>query len=87
MKRNTVPDFKTEPILEDGAVFTKRGAIVALEFEGDTGLFFCTNAGGRLDTDRAEFDTREERDEALLATVRLYLDEGWQLVGEGATDE
>ena len=65
-------------ILANGAVLTKRGQIVVLELEGDTGLFYCSNAGG-LDTDRKTFDSREERDEALLRTVRLYLGEGWQM--------
>jgi hypothetical protein len=76
-----VTTLNTTAILENGAVLTKHGQIVALELEGDTGLFYCSNAGG-LDTDRKTFDTRQERDEALLRTVRLYLDEGWQLVGE-----
>lgn len=71
----------TTAILENGAILTKHAAIVDLELEGDTGLFYCSNAGG-LDTDRAQFDSRQERDEALLRTVRLYLDEGWRLVGE-----
>lgn len=71
----------TAAILEYGAVLTKHGAIVDLELEGDTGLFYCSNAGG-FDTDRKTFDTREERDEALLRTVRLYLDKGWTLAGE-----
>lgn len=72
----------TAPILESGAVLTKHGAIVDLEVEGDSGLFFCTNEGGVLDTDRAEFDTRQERDEALLRTVKLYVKDGWTLAGE-----
>lgn len=74
--------LNTAAILEDGAVLTKLGAIVDLELEGDTGLFFMSKVNGALDSDRAEFDTRQERDEALLRTVRLYLDEGWQLAGE-----
>jgi hypothetical protein len=69
-------------ILENGAVLTKAGAVVDLEMEGDLGLFFCSNDGGVLDTDRAAFDTRQERDEALLRTVGLYVEDGWTLVGE-----
>lgn len=72
----------TAPILENGAVLTKAGAIVDLELEGDRGLFFCTNEGGVLDTDRAEFDSKQERDEALLRTVGLYVGAGWMLAGE-----
>lgn len=73
----------TAPILQNGAVLTKAGTIVDLELEGDCGLFFCTNEGGVLDTDRATFDSRQERDEALLRTVALYVEAGWTLAGEG----
>lgn len=72
----------TAPILENGAVLTKAGAIVDLELEGDRGLFFMSKVAGVLDTDRAEFDTRKERDEALLRTVGLYVADGWTLAGE-----
>lgn len=74
--------INTEHVLATGAVFTKPGAVVNLEPDGDRDLFFMSNVGGVLDTDRAVFDSREERDEALLRTVRLYLAEGWQLAGE-----
>jgi len=71
--------LNTAEILANGAVLTKAGTIVDLELEGDLGLFFCSSTNG---TDRAQFDTREERDEALLRTVGLYVKDGWTLAGE-----
>ena len=79
-----MPTLDTAAILESGAVLTMHGAIVDLELEGDTGLFFASKVGPMLDTDRAEFDTKQERDDALLNTVRLYVEDGWTLAaGEG----
>lgn len=72
----------TAPILENGAVLTKPGQVVNLEPDGDRELFFMSNVRGVLDTDRAEFDTRQERNEALLRTVRLYVEDGWALAEE-----
>lgn len=73
----------TAAVLANGAVLTKGPVIVNLEVDGDLGLFFMSKVGGTLDTDWAEFDSREERDKALLSTVRLYLNEGWNLAGGG----
>jgi hypothetical protein len=75
-------DIKAVTILENGAVLTKAGGIVNLELEGDRGLVFMSQIGQLIDTDRAEFDSRTDRDNALLNTVQLYIDEGWQLAGE-----
>jgi hypothetical protein len=72
----------TEAILQNGAVLTKGSGVVNLELEDDLGLFFMSQVGGVLDTDRAQFDSRQERDEALLNTVRGFLGEGWTLTGE-----
>ena len=72
----------TGAILQDGAVLTKPGQIVDLEPDGDLELFFMSKVHGVLDEDRAVFGTKQERDEALLRTVRLYLGEGWTLLGE-----
>lgn len=73
----------TAAVLANGAVLTKGPVIVNLEVDGELGLFFMSRVRGTLDTDRAEFGSREERDEALLSTVRLYLSEGWNLAGDG----
>jgi hypothetical protein len=76
--------INSEAILQDGAVLTKGTSVVNLELDGDLGLFFMSQVCGILDTDRAAFESGEERDEALLNTVRLYLAEGWQLAEENA---
>ena len=73
--------FNSAEILANGAVLTKHGTVVELELEGEFGLFFCTNEGGVLDTDRAQFDTRQDRDEALLRTVVPGVEYGWTLAG------
>lgn len=70
-------------ILENGAVLTKTDAIVNLELDGDRSLFFMSQVGGTLDTDRAAFDTRTDRDNALLNTVQLYIEQGWTLAEQG----
>jgi hypothetical protein len=75
-------DVNTEAILQNGAVLTKGSGVVNLELEDDLGLFFMSQVGGMLDTDRAQFDSRQERDKALLNTVRGFLGEGWHLMGE-----
>ena len=74
--------LNTAEILDNGAVLTKPDAIVDLELEGDLGLFYCSNADGRLETDWAQFDTRQERDDALLRTVGLFVKAGWTLAGD-----
>lgn len=74
-------DTDTDTILRNGAVLTKAAGVVNLEPEDDLGLFFMSQVGGRLDTDRAQFDNRQERDEALLNTVRGFLGDGWHLMG------
>lgn len=75
-------DINTDAVLENGAVLTRGSSMVNLELEGDLGLFFMSQIGGRLDTDRTEFDTKQQRDGALLNTVNLHLAEGWTLAGE-----
>lgn len=74
----------TRTVLDGGAVLTKPGQIVNLELDGDLGLFFMAKVGEMHGTDRAAFGTRQERDEALLRTVRLYLGAGWRLAGDSA---
>jgi hypothetical protein len=68
-----------------GAVFTKTThgstTIVSIELDGDLGLFFAASANGDTpETDRANFATTEERDEALANVVAEFAGAGYERV-------